>query len=65
MLSYPPIKAARFPFAIPAISNYQVLVASPAHIQELPQAPEDNISFRKAMNKGTPPPFPNSTCPNP
>lgn len=37
------------PFAIPAISNYQVLVSSPEHIKELGQAPDESFSFHQAM----------------
>jgi hypothetical protein len=39
------------PFALPAISNYQVLVSSPAHFKELSQAPDEMLSFYKAMNE--------------
>ena len=44
-------KAAKRPFAIPAISNYQVLVSSSEHFKELAQAPDEMLSFYKAMNE--------------
>ncbi|KAH8699442.1 cytochrome P450 [Phaeosphaeriaceae sp. PMI808] len=39
------------PFAIPAISNYQILVSSSEHFKELAQAPDEMLSFYKAMNE--------------
>jgi hypothetical protein len=42
---------AKRPFALPAISNYQVLVSSPEHFKELAQAPDEMLSFYKAMNE--------------
>ncbi|KAF2260655.1 cytochrome P450, partial [Lojkania enalia] len=44
-------EAAKRPFALPAISNYQVLVSSAEHIKELAQAPDELLSFYKAMNE--------------
>jgi hypothetical protein len=43
--------SSKLPFALPAISNYQVLVSSPAHFKELSQAPDEMMSFYKAMNE--------------
>lgn len=42
-------QAGNTPFAIPALSNYQVLVSSPEDVQKLANAPEEDVSFRKAL----------------
>jgi cytochrome P450 len=42
-------QAAKAPFAIPALSNYQVLVSSHEDVQKLANAPEEVLSFRKAL----------------
>ena len=41
--------AQNTPFAIPALSNYQVLVSSKEDVQKLAHATEEVMSFRKAL----------------
>lgn len=44
-------EAAKRPFAILGFSKYQVLVSSQEHFKELAQAPDEIMSFYKAMNE--------------